>query len=127
MTATATAVRPTRVRTDLDAEVGKRVHMRIWDSKLTQTAVAEAIGVPANTFGRKIRGERKWALIELMNLATVLQTTVSYLVGETEDPRPVGPNGDLIDVDPGRIELPTSCLQTRHLAEVIPIRSGVAA
>lgn len=111
----------------LDIAVGKRVHTRIWDAKLTQEAVARSIGVDAGTFGRKLRGERKWALIELVNLATVLRTTSSYLLGETEDPRPVGPNGELIDVDPRRIELLTSCLQTRELAPVIPIRGSVAA
>lgn len=100
--------------------------MRMWDSKLKQADVAKSIGLDTSSFSKRLRGERKWALIELVNLATVLRTTVAYFVGETEDPRPVGPDGDFIDVDPGRIELPTSCLQTRNLAEVIPLRRAAA-
>ena len=111
----------------LDIAVGKRVHTRIWEAHLTQDAVARSIGVDPGTFGRKLRGERKWALIELVNLATVLRTTSSFLLGETDDPRPVGPDGDHETVDPGRIELPTSCLQTERFAEVIPLHIHRAA
>ena len=125
----STAKKVTRATPDksIDIEVGRRVHMRMWDSKLTHEAVARSIGLDTSSFSKRLRGERKWALIELVNVATVLRTTSSYLLGETEDPRPVGPNGELIDVDPRRIELLTSCLQTRELAPVIPIRGSVAA
>ena len=101
--------------------------MLMWKHKLTSAKVSKAIGIDSGSFGRKLRGERKWALIELLNLAKVLQTSVAYLVGEMEDPRPIGPDGGFIEVDPRRIELLTSCLQTRELAPVIPIRGSVAA
>lgn len=91
-----------------DAEVGTRIHMMIWEQKLTQGAVAEEIGIDNGTFGRKLRGERKWALVEVVNVAAVLGTTVGYLLGET----PVGPTG---------LEPMTSTVESLHFATVTSI------
>lgn len=82
----STAKKVTRATPDksIDIEVGRRVHMRMWDSKLTHEAVARSIGLDTSSFSKRLRGERKWALIELVNVATVLRTTSSYLLGHLQ-------------------------------------------
>lgn len=114
--------------TSLDVTLGERVYTLMFRAKIKQTKLAPKLGLTQGALSKKLHGERPWTLDEASYLADVFGVSLDYLFGKSEDPRPVGPNGDRVEmVDPGRIELPTSCLQTRHLAEVIPIRSGVAA
>lgn len=75
---------------DIDAEVGRRAHMLMWDAKRKQIDVARAMGITSDGLGRKLKGERGWAVAELVQLADVLGTSVGYLVGE-ETPEPSNP------------------------------------
>lgn len=77
---------------DIDTEVGRRAHMLMWDEKRKQRDVAQAMGIGSDSLGRKLKGERGWAIAELVTLANVLDTTVAYLVGESENPHPNGPD-----------------------------------
>ena len=77
---------------DIDAEIGRRAHMLMWDGKRKQREVAAIMGITADGLGRKLKGERGWAIAELVTLADVLSTSVAYLVGEAENPHQ-GPGG----------------------------------
>lgn len=69
----------------LDASVGRRAHMLMWDGKRKQGDVAREMGITSDGLGRKLRGERGWALQEVADIAAVLGTSVSYLIGEGTD------------------------------------------
>lgn len=60
--------------------------MLMWDAKRKQIEVARAMGITSDSLSRKLKGERGWAISELVRLAGVLDTSVSYLVGESDTP-----------------------------------------
>ena len=71
----------------LDVSVGRRVHMMMWERRITQTALGREIGVDKSNLGKRLRGERGWSLDDLRAVAAALGTTMSYLLGENdEDP-----------------------------------------
>jgi transcriptional regulator with XRE-family HTH domain len=75
-----------------DAAVGLRVDLLMRVRRVaTQTALAERMGVSQSVLSKKIRGHVSWSVSDLRNAAYELGTTVSYLVGETDEPRP-GPD-----------------------------------
>ncbi len=75
---------------DGDALVGRRVHMLMWDQKVTQVQLGGRIGMDQSSLGKRLRGERGWTVDQLLTMARVFNTTVSYLVGETDEVRPEG-------------------------------------
>lgn len=70
----------------LDAFVGRRVHMLMWDTKITQTALSHRLGVDQSTLSKRLRGERGWGLDDLRAIAKELGTNMAFLLGETDDP-----------------------------------------
>ena len=78
---------------DLDAELGRRAHMLMWDAKLKQGQVATLIGMSSGSLGLKLKGQRGWALSEVAALADALNTTVAYLFGEETEKAPT-PEGE---------------------------------
>ncbi len=76
----------------MDAEVGRRVHMIMWDRRVTQTALGRLVGLDQSSLGKRLRGERGWSLDDLRAVAGALGTTIGYLVGESEEPQPDGPD-----------------------------------
>lgn len=54
----------------------------------TQAVVAEYLGVARNTYSRYETGEREPDFETLIKLAEYFGTTVSYLIGESDDPAP---------------------------------------
>lgn len=103
---------------DVDAELGTRAHMLIWNAKRKQGDVASAIGMSSGSLGLKLKGQRGWALAEIVAIAAELNTSVAYLAGETNDPTGPGP------VDSGKLR--NGKLQNR-LAPVTAIRPGLVA
>ena len=81
--------------------------MLIWSEGRKQGEVAAAMGISSGSLGLKLKGQRGWALAEIKAIAHVLNTTVAYLAGETEDPRPNVPNGGA-NVGPAGLEPTTS-------------------
>lgn len=98
------------VKRRMDAEVGRRVHMLMWDKQLTQTAFGAQIGIDQSALAKKLRGQRGWSLDEIATVASVLGVSVSYLFGEGDG---VGPAG---------IEPTTSTVDDGRLAPVTPLR-----
>lgn len=72
---------------DIDAEIGRRAHMLMWDGQRTVRNVAEAMGINPDSLSRKLKGTTGWAASELVAVAGVLSTSVSYLVGEDDEPK----------------------------------------
>lgn len=127
-----------------DVQVGRRVHMMMWDRRMKQTDVARLIGVQQSGFSKKLRGDRGWSVSDLVTMARVLSTSVAYLVGETQNPHPVEPSGDALyaaresnpqPADPGlrrrRLRLASVTMRPessgRPPARLRPVDSAVAA
>lgn len=84
----------------LDVAVGRRVHMMMWEQRITQTALGRAIGLDQSGLGKRLRGERGWSLDDLAAVADELDVTIAYLVGETKEaPTPKGGGHTLPDLD----------------------------
>ena len=105
---------------EADVELGTRAHMLIWSEGRKQGDIATAMGISSGSLGLKLKGQRGWALAEIKALAQILNTTVAYLVGETENPHPNKPSGGrrvgLTGFDPM-----TSTVETGRLAPITPI------
>ena len=80
-------------REPLDVAVGRRVHMLMWERRITQTALGRTIGIDQSGLGKRLRGERGWSLDDLAAVAGALGTSMAYLLGETESPLPGGAGG----------------------------------
>ena len=99
---------------DVDAELGQRAHMLIWSEGRKQGDVARQIGMSSGSLGLKLKGQRGWALAEVKAIASVLNTSVAYLFGESEDSTPGGAP-----------EAPVSTVKTQHFAgELVDIFTG---
>jgi len=103
---------------DLDAELGRRAHMMMWDRRLSIKQLSVRLGVDSTGLSKKLKGERGWALAEIVAIADALDTTVAYLVGEAESPRPGGPDGGSVGSE--GFDPPASSVKSRQLAEVLP-------
>ena len=87
----------------LDVAVGRRVHMLMWEQRITQTQLGRRIGVDQSGLGRRLRGERGWSLDDLAATARELGVSMAYLLGESDStkPRPDGPDGAREEKLPG--------------------------
>lgn len=78
----------------IDALVGQRVHTLMWQQRIKNKDLANVLGLEPTGVGKKLRAEAKFSLEQLVAVARYLDTTVAYLVGETEKPHPGdGPDG----------------------------------
>jgi transcriptional regulator with XRE-family HTH domain len=102
----------------IDAAVGRRVHSLMWQQRVKNKDIAELLGLEATGIGKKLRAEAKFSIEQLVLVAARLNTTVSYLVGESDAPHPVGPAG---------IEPTTSTVKAHRLAPVIDLASRRAS
>lgn len=64
--------------------VGELIHTAMWKKKLTQTDVAERLGINQSTLSRKIRGYRPIEIGELARIAAVLDVPIGDLVPNVE-------------------------------------------
>ena len=62
-------------------EIGKRIKDLRIESGMTQTQLAQKIGVATNTVSQYEKGLSKTSIDVIVNLAFVLQTTTDYLLG----------------------------------------------
>ena len=74
-----------------DQIAGRKIHMLMWDMKLSQRKLAPQLGLTQSTLSKKIRGECGWSIAELLTVARELNTSVAYLVGESSHPRSAEP------------------------------------
>ena len=71
-----------------DEAIGMRVEMLMVVRRTNQTVVASAMGLTQSTLSKKLKGKTGWSTDDLLAVAHTLQTTIAYLFGEVEDPRP---------------------------------------
>lgn len=69
-----------------------RINKLMAERFLSKKEVAERLGMEYLTFWRKLKGKRSIDAVLLMKLAKILGTTVSYLIGETDNPSHVIPD-----------------------------------
>ena len=55
--------------------------------KLTQKAVADAVGMRETAYSRYERGEREPAYKQLIKLADAYNVSIDYLVGRSDNPQ----------------------------------------
>ena len=58
---------------NLAVEVGANIHQVMWRKKITQAQLGATIGVGQTTAGKKIRGEVAITVVELMQIARLLE------------------------------------------------------
>ncbi|MGF0118956.1 MULTISPECIES: helix-turn-helix domain-containing protein [unclassified Pseudoclavibacter] len=76
---------------DLTSE---RIVALLWRRKMRQSDLSDAIGVARPNISSKLRGNRRWYLFEIVGIAEALGTSVAYLIGETDDDKPLRPEGE---------------------------------
>ena len=69
---------------DITAE---RIAALMWRHSSTVTSLAAAIGKGRVSISTKMNSHARWYNDELVDIARVLDTTVGYLLGETDDDR----------------------------------------
>ncbi|MEP6477810.1 MAG: helix-turn-helix transcriptional regulator, partial [Rhodoglobus sp.] len=58
---------------------------------VTQTKLAAQLGMAQTTVSKKVRGSVGWSTDDLVAVSAALGTSIAYLFGEVEDPRPSEP------------------------------------
>lgn len=76
----------------IDLTVGERTHQLMWQNKISNKSLAATLGIDQTAIGKKLRAEQKFSIAQLSAVARLLDTTIAYLVGETDDP--TMPNGE---------------------------------
>jgi len=66
----------------IDAEIGRRVHLAIWDLKMSQADFSARVGMSPSSVAKRLRGYLPWSASHLVRAAEVLGTSVAFLVGE---------------------------------------------
>jgi len=77
------------LRMTADEHVGREVHTLMWQRRMTNRAIAARLGMDESTFARKLRGNRKWALGEVLEVAGILGVPVADLLphlGSNQEP-----------------------------------------
>jgi len=70
------------------------------------TELHRLTGLNRSTLSLKLSGVRKWQIEDLQIIATRLRTSLAYLMGETDNPKPViGRRGDAAEVAVPLVEL----------------------
>ncbi|WP_217136041.1 helix-turn-helix domain-containing protein [Leucobacter chinensis] len=64
---------------------GERIAALMWRHRYTVKGLADAIGKGRSSVSVKLNGHARWYLDELVSVADALNTTVGYLLGETND------------------------------------------
>jgi transcriptional regulator with XRE-family HTH domain len=67
--------------------------MLMWDRQLTQAALGERVGIEQSGLAKKLRGQRGWALAEIVAVADALDVTIASLFGEEPEPTRPRPTG----------------------------------
>jgi len=71
-----------------DALPYERIRNLRVDADLTQEAIAQMLGVKQNTYSQYEIGISRYPVEALIKLAIFYNTSIDYLVGLTDDPRP---------------------------------------
>ncbi len=72
-----------------------RIKELLLEKRISKAEISEKLGIGYSTLWRRLNGERGINANFLMELASILCTTVSYLLGETDSPLPNDKNKSL--------------------------------
>ena len=67
---------------DLNAYIGRAVHAQLWERRITQRALADALGLNESAVSRLLRGGRRWEVSDVLIAAEVLGVGVADLLPE---------------------------------------------
>lgn len=71
------------IRPNVDAVIGKNVHDLLWQRRMRQRPLANAIGLSASVLSKKLRGESEWSATQVAQVAAVLGVSPGALYAET--------------------------------------------
>jgi transcriptional regulator with XRE-family HTH domain len=74
----------------IDVAVGARIRLRRRDIKVSQSKLADAVGVTFQQVQKYERGANRISASMLVRTASALRTSVAWLVGEAEDAPAIG-------------------------------------
>lgn len=107
--------------TDVNVLVGELVHQHMWRGKVSQTRMAQILGIGQPAVARKLRGERPFSIDELLAVAEFLDLPITELLPNEGSPRPAGPGGGEECPQPGSNRRPADYkshvlrFPTRHM------------
>ncbi|WP_445238432.1 helix-turn-helix domain-containing protein [Leucobacter sp. USCH14] len=67
--------------------MGERIAALLWRNSLTISSFAVRLGKDRAQVSRKMHGQARWYVDELADAAGILNTSVGFLMGETDDDR----------------------------------------
>ena len=67
--------------------LNERIKELLSERRISKAEISEKLGIGYSTLWRRLNGERGINVDFLIQLASVLGTTASYLLGETNDPK----------------------------------------
>lgn len=70
--------------------ISERLKKLMSEKRYSKAEISEKLGIGYSTLWRRLNGERGINIDFLLELASVLDTSVSYLVGETDNPERSG-------------------------------------
>lgn len=80
-------------KADVNVQVGELVHQHMWRQKVTQTTMADALGIGQPAVARKLRGERPFSVDELLAVASHLNLPITEFLPNAGSPHQDGPGG----------------------------------
>lgn len=81
-------------------KLGERLEKLLRERKMTQERFAELLGVNPAMISYYKTGKRKPSVEILVKMAQILGVTISYLIGETDDPSPPKLKNEAIPAKP---------------------------
>lgn len=115
-----------------DSIVGVNVRYLMNDRRIDQPSLARQMGIDQSTLSLKLSGKRKWTVSELLAVSKTLNASIDWLTVRHDAP-PAGGGSNLHGVTPIRprtlglvgpegFEPPTSTVESRDLAPVLPFK-----
>ncbi|GEM_PF-2127769 len=75
---------PSDVRDTVNV-TAERIVALLWRKKMSMTALGRRVGMSSPSISQKMKGDRRWFVEDLVAVAAELDTSVGYLLGETDD------------------------------------------
>lgn len=85
--------------------ISRRLKRLMSEKRYSKAEISEKLGIGYSTLWRRLNGERSINIDFLSELAKVLDTSVSYLIGETDNPDAIATSAASVSIqtnDPSR-------------------------
>ena len=64
----------------LDEEIGRNIHMMLWDRGMTNAKLGDVLGLARPTVSQRLRGVRPWTVAELLTVAAYFNVPITDLL-----------------------------------------------